>query len=256
MTGTTARPEQRFSGVREVAMFNWPLYAAGISAAAAGWGLSRRLTGAPAALVRTGTLGAAGLLATSTLATWSVYDRSELRSFDWLPDLLPDGPGDHLVVSTGLDEASGPIAARWPDGRQLIADLFDPELMTEGSIRRARRHAPPAPGARPGRPDALPAASAALDTVVCLFAAHELRRPADRTALFGECARVLRPGGTLLLVEHLRDGANTAVYGPGAWHFLSRGTWLGHAAEAGLRTARERRIAGLVTAFAFRKAAS
>ncbi|MET8546651.1 hypothetical protein ABZW03_39465, partial [Kitasatospora sp. NPDC004799] len=58
------------------------------------------------------------------------------------------------------------------------------------------------------------------------------------------------------LVEHLRDAANTAVYGPGAWHFLPRGTWLRHAAEAGLRRAAERRIAGLVTAFAFRKPAS
>ncbi|MBV6701679.1 hypothetical protein [Kitasatospora aureofaciens] len=56
----------------------------------------------------------------------------------------------------------------------------------------------------------------------------------------------------MLFDEHLRDAANTAVYGPGAWHFLTRGTWLAHAAEAGLQPAAERRIAGLVTAFAFR----
>lgn len=244
---------RRLSGVAEVARYNWPLYAAGSLTAAVGIALSRRLTGAPAAVARIGALAATGLLTSSTLATWCVYDRSELRSLDWLPDLLPDGPGDHLIVSTGLDEASLPFAARWPDGRQLTADLYDPDRMTEGSIRRARRKVAPVPGTLPGRPDALPAGGAELDTVVCLFSAHELRRPVDRAALFGECVRVLRPGGTLLLVEHLRDTANAAVYGPGAWHFRTRRTWLDHAVGAGLRPAGERRIAGLVTAFAFRR---
>jgi ubiquinone/menaquinone biosynthesis C-methylase UbiE len=87
--------------------------------------------------------------------------------------------------------------------------------------------------------------------VFLIFAAHELRRAKDREQLFEECARVLRPGGRLILVEHLRDAANTAVFGPGAWHFLPRAEWLRLAAHAGLRPEAERRIAGLVTALAF-----
>ncbi|MER6394862.1 class I SAM-dependent methyltransferase [Kitasatospora sp. NPDC001603] len=247
-----AGPARRPSGVREVIRYNWPMYAAGAVTAATGWALARRLPARPAALARAASAGAAALLTTSTLATWHVYDRSELHSYDWLSELLPDGPGDHLVVCTGLDEASRPIAARYPTARQLVADLYDPALTTEGSIRRARRHAPPAPGTVSARPDALPAATGSLDTVLTVLAAHELRRPADRTALFTEAVRTLRPGGTLLLVEHLRDLANTAAYGPGAWHFQPRATWLRHAAEAGLHPAAERRIATLITAFAFR----
>lgn len=245
----------RPSGVREVVRYNWPLYAAGALTVAVGGVLARRLSGPAAALARTAATTAAGYLAVSTLATWCAYDRSELHRYDWLPALLPGGAGDHLVISTGLDEASRPLADRHPTARRWVADLYDPALTSSGSIRRARRHAPPAPGATPARPDALPAETGALDTVFAVFAAHELRRPADRTALFTEAARTLRPGGTLLLVEHLRDAANTAVYGPGAWHFLPRATWLRHAAEAGLHPAAERRIAGLVTAFAFRKPA-
>ncbi|MFG2908033.1 class I SAM-dependent methyltransferase [Kitasatospora sp. NPDC048286] len=243
----------RPSGVREVVRYNWPMYAAGALTVVAAGALARRLPGPAAALARTAAATAAGYLAVSTLATWCVYDRSELHRYDWLPALLPDGPGDHLVVSTGLDEASRPIAERHPTARRRVADLYDPALTSSGSIRRARRHAPPTPGGIPARPGALPAGTGELDTVFAVFAAHELRRPADRTALFTEAARALRPGGTLLLVEHLRDAANTAVYGPGAWHFLPRATWLRHAAEAGLRPAAERRIAGLVTAFTFRK---
>ncbi|MGW6918951.1 class I SAM-dependent methyltransferase [Kitasatospora sp. NPDC054939] len=242
--------------MREVIGYNWPLYAGGVLAVAGGWALARRLPGPAARLARAGTLAAGWLLAGSAAATWYVYDRSELYGYAWLDDLLPDGPGRHLVVSAGLDEASRPVAARHPGAPQLIADLYDPALMTEGSIRRARRRVPPLPGTVAARPTGLPAPTASLDSVLVVLAAHELRRAADRAALFAETARVLRPGGTLVLVEHLRDAANTAVYGPGAWHFLPRSTWLGHAAAAGLHPAAERRIAALVTAFAFRRSES
>ncbi|MFE2721601.1 class I SAM-dependent methyltransferase [Kitasatospora sp. NPDC059327] len=250
-----AHRHRRPSGVREVIGFNWPLYAAGALAAGGGWALARRLPPPAARLVRAGAVTAGWLLAAGTAATWCVYDRSELHGYAWLDDLLPDGPGRHLVVSAGLDEASRPVAARHPDAPQRTADLYDPALMTEGSIRRARRRVPPEPGGLPARPGALPAATTSLDSVLAVFSAHELRRAADRAALFAEAARVLRPDGTFVVVEHLRDAANLAVYGPGAWHFLPRAAWLGHAAAAGLRPVAERRIAGLVTAFAFRRAA-
>ncbi|MFD7709787.1 hypothetical protein [Streptomyces sp. NPDC059786] len=43
------------------------------------------------------------------------------------------------------------------------------------------------------------------------------------------------------------------MFGPGAWHFLPRAEWLRLAAHAGLRPTAERRLAHLVTAFAFTK---
>ncbi|GAA2752018.1 class I SAM-dependent methyltransferase [Kitasatospora cinereorecta] len=250
-TGTGPDEQARFSGVREVLTYNWPMYAAGCLAVGAGLAISYRLPRPAARLARAGAAAAAALLTSSTAATWWVYDQSELRTFDWLEDLLPAGPGEHLVVSSGLDEASRPVAARWPEHPQKVVDLYDRATMTEGSIRRARRRVPPVPGTLAGRLDRLPAATGSVDTVLVVFAAHELRRADDRQKLFAEFARVLRPGGRLVLVEHLRDAANTAVYGPGAQHFFPRRTWLDAAAGAGLGPVAERRIGVLVTAFAF-----
>ncbi|MGW6984042.1 class I SAM-dependent methyltransferase [Streptomyces sp. NPDC054932] len=253
MSAPTAPEAPRPSGVREVIGYNWPLYAGGLSAMAAGLALAPRLPRVPATLARTGALTAAALLIGSTAASWWVYDRSGLYSLDWLSDLLPDGPGDHLVIATGLDETSRLLSDRHPRTTQTVVDLYDPAVTTEGSIRRARRRVPPRPGTLPGSSSRLPVATGSQHTVFAVFAAHELRLAADREALFAEITRTLRPGGTLVLVEHLRDGANTAAFGPGAWHFMPRREWLRLAHSAGLRAVAETKIATLVTAFAFQR---
>ncbi|MFI6874438.1 class I SAM-dependent methyltransferase [Streptomyces sp. NPDC050400] len=246
-------PEQRHSGARDVIVYNWPQYAAGLATAVAAATVAGRLPRPIRDFARIGSAAALTLLGTATAASWYVYDRSDLYTYDWLAALLPRTPSSYLVVSCGLDEVSASLAARWPAARQSAVDLYDPTLTDEGSIRRARRRVPPPAHAVAGRPGALPLPSAGTNAVLLVFAAHELRRARDREELFAECARVLRPGGTLIVTEHLRDAANTAAFGPGAWHFLPRAEWLRLAAHAGLHQAAERRLARLVTAFAFTK---
>jgi len=157
------------------------------------------------------------------------------------------------VVSTGLDELSLTLRRLFPHASAVLLDLYDPRLTRAGSIRRARALVPPPPEVRPARPDALPVPAATLDVVFVVFAAHELRAADQRRALFAEIARTLRTGGRLLLVEHCRDAANVAAYGPGAWHFYPRREWLRLGRGAGLVPAGEKTMTPLVHALAFQK---
>ena len=88
------------------------------------------------------------------------------------------------------------------------------------------------------------------DRVVLAMAAHETHG-ADRTALFQAVAGSLGPSGRVVVVEHLRDAANMAAFGPGAWHFSTRDAWLDVAAAAGLGLANEAQLNPWVRGFVF-----
>lgn len=232
------------TGVARIVRYNWPQYTAvaavllGLAALPWPW----RLLALP------GTVG----VAVSLAASWWVYDHSRLYDWRWVLDLLP-APRRYAVVSTGLDEISPALRRLLPGAEPTLLDCYDPTVMTEASIRRARRLTPPPAGSVRSDVTALPVAAAHLDAVFVAFAAHELRVPAQRQALFAEVARVLRPGGHLVLVEHCREAATIAVYGPGAWHFYPRREWLRLAREARLAPAAEATMTPLVRALAFRR---
>jgi hypothetical protein len=131
-------------------------------------------------------------------------------------------------------------------------DVFDAGARNARSILRARRRAglatPPS-----GGPVRLPAADGSVGAVFLVFAAHEVRRPSARRRLFDEVARVLRPHGAALLVEHVRDVANALAFGPGALHFAAAATWRRCARDAGLAIDVERRVTPFVRVLRLRR---
>jgi SAM-dependent methyltransferase len=156
------------------------------------------------------------------------------------------------TIHAGLDAEveldavlAGPCVAR--------LDIFDASFMTSPSIARARARTPSVRQASSCSPTALALESEACDAIVVAFTAHEIRDRRAREAFFDELHRSLRPGGRVLIVEHLRDWANFLVYGPGALHFVSRSEWLRLAARAKLAVASETRITPWVMALALER---
>lgn len=248
-------PRGPLAGVREIIRFNRPQYAAAAATLAAGAMVlalidcSAQIRG----LLIVGMALAAWWALASLVASYWVYDASGLMRWTWLRGLLDVSPVAWANLHAGLDESSAALAAMFPGSNGVVLDIYDPAEMTEPSIARARAEARPAPPAQRCRAGALPLPGGSVDAVFLLFCAHELRRRSSRGALFKEVRRVLTPGGSLVVVEHLRDAANFAAFGPGFLHFLSRRAWHRDPRAAGLVLVDERRFTPFVRTFVWRR---
>lgn len=235
----------RYEGMLQILRYNLPMYAAALAGCLA-VALALAFLPIPRPLAALAALGTAAALfwsVASLLASHYVYDLSPLSGWSWLAGLLQAAPRRWAGLHAGLDETFGALERLFPQGGAIL-DLYDPREMTEPSIERARRIS--LTPATPADFRALPFPDGALDAVFLIFAAHELRRPESRLLLFREIARSLAPGGRVVLVEHLRDGRNFLVFGPGFVHFLARREWLRLARESGLAVLRESRITPFV----------
>ncbi len=183
----------------------------------------------------------------SLLASWWIYDLSDLRRWDWLQRLVPPQGKTWLYVHTGLDECGYQFRKQDERGQGVIIDTYSPAVMTEPSIKIAR--AGTALIRRPDaacRWDAWPVRQNCFNICYFILAAHELRDRAERLGLFNEAARSLAQGGKLVLVEHARDFLNFLAFGPGFTHFWPTAEWDSLAGEAGLTCTHKGRKAGFI----------
>jgi SAM-dependent methyltransferase len=247
-----AHPKQkarrRFDGLLQIARFNWSQYVGGavVVLAAGAW----LWFGEPSPTwLRSGVwvvmLLAAWWSSASLVASHWIYDVSELYQWTWIPSALPATPRHWLNLHAGLDESSATLCELLPDSSGRTCDFFDAAEMSEPSIQRARAEQATLPTGRI-RFGEFPFPAAAFDTIFILFAAHELRRAASREGFFREIRRVLAPAGTVLVVEHARDLANFAAFGPGFFHFMPGNEWKRLAKIAGLEVVRESRMTPFV----------
>jgi SAM-dependent methyltransferase len=147
------------------------------------------------------------------------------------------------------------LVAKFPGANFQTLDIFDPQVMTEPSISIARRIKSFPVHAAAAHYDALPCASGSFEAAFLFFAAHELRRHDQRVLLFKEVARIVMPGGSIILVEHARDLWNFLAFGPGAFHFFSQRVWRSATFEAGLIVHSHRSITPFVHVYSLRKIA-
>ena len=216
----------RFQGVTTIARFNWPFYT--IAGAAVAASLVMIVTG-PVALRITSTIAfvaASYFLFVSLAVSHQVYDRSDLYRWSWLRRALEGmAPAQIAFCHCGFDETSHALRHYLVGTRWTLLDHFDDKRMSESSIRRARKMFPLAPDTQPATFDEWPVPTGTVDVVFSLLAIHELRSEKERTAWFSEAQRCLTNQGRIILVEHTRDFANFAAFGPGALHFHSRSSW-------------------------------
>lgn len=237
-----------FQGVWTVMRFNWHLYAVGLGAVLACLGCSAMAPGVWGTVFLIASVGSAAGLIVPIVATWYAYDATGLYDLSWMSQWL-GAEGEGANIHAGFDETTALLEARYPGVRWRVFDFYDASKHTEISIRRARNAQAPHPKTMSIRSTMVPLGDESLDVVVLMLSAHEVRDEEERVAFFRELARVLKPGGTVLVIEHLRDWANIAAYSIGAWHFHSRREWLATFEPAGFVVAEEIRLNWLITSF-------
>jgi len=111
-----------------------------------------------------------------------------------------------LDVASGTGRLPVMVKENWPRLDVTALDLSAPYLA------EARRRLSPWPLARvvQGAAEDIPAADASFDLVTCVYLLHELP-PKVRAKAAAEMARVLKPGGLLVVVDSLVQGDDPAM---------------------------------------------
>ncbi len=197
-------------------------------------------------------VGGVGFYFVGSLAVshW-VYDRSALYGWRWLARFVSKEPGRIVNVHAGFDESTGALRNLYPSAVVTPVDFYDPVRNPEPSIARARRAHPVDPATVRVGLDGWPLATGSADLVVLFLAAHEVRTVADRRRLFGQVRRVCGADARVVVVEHLRDAANFAAYGPGFFHFHSQDAWR-RSFGPGLEVVDEAKITPFIHVFGLR----
>lgn len=223
----TKPQRSQFQGVLNILRFNWDFYLMAL----VGLGFLIFLILWPIApnwlsfLARLGLAGLLYILLASLIASYWIYDVSPLYKWHWLESFLDIKPDHGLNIHAGFDESSEALKAIFPDTALEIADFYNPEKHKEPSIARARAAYPPVLDFKQVNPSELPYQDNSFDAIFLLFAAHEIRDAEERTQFFYELKRILKSGGELILVEHVRDLRNFLAFGPGFMHFYRLSEW-------------------------------
>lgn len=188
-------------------------------------------------------------LTISLLASYWIYDKSEIYT---LPSLKKTNPVTHenwLTINAGFDEITPTLNTQFPNIKLRILDFYDPEKHTESSIGRARSAYPPHPETETITSDHIPAETSSTEKIIAFFSLHEIRNHEERANTFKDLRRTLTDEGELHLTEHLRDLPNLLVYNLGALHFHTKKEWLKTFDESSFAIKSEIKTTPFITTF-------
>jgi SAM-dependent methyltransferase len=180
-----------------------------------------------------------------------VYDFSGFYKFDWLKKVIRNDETVKQIVNinAGFDETSFILESKFPGATLRVFDFYNEKRHTEPAIIRARKVTLFYPDTRRIESGTIPLETGSVDIVFLLSAVHEIRVHEEKVQFLKECHRVIKPGGKVIMVEHLRDFPNFVAFTIGFTHFFSRATWKKAFVQAGFTTFEETKFTPFMSIF-------
>lgn len=243
---------RQYSGTFATALYNWPIFVGSFL-----FGIAALIVSALVQSPLNWLFLMAGFLAflliiNILVASFISYDWGSKREYDRLLELANITEANVVIdITAGKLRGTRGLLTRIKQGHYFVVDIYNAEKMPDHSLRRARDMEPELEAGRriyhrTAKPNSLPIPHKWADVVYCDFSLHELRNAADREAIFIEFARILKPGGKLLLAEHDRDWLNFAAFGPGVFGFYPAASWEAAMETSGLSLVRHEKWRGLI----------
>jgi SAM-dependent methyltransferase len=248
MTGST---RTRFRGLYNIIRFNWPMYIFSMLFFCILITINQYTEGILHILIHIGMILNMIAVLISIIVSTYIYDFSDLYQFKYLLSINPSGT--MLNIHAGFDETSSPLKDTFPLSKLHALDFYNPKKHTERSIRKARKAYPAFPGTISVKTSELPFPDQYAETILLIFAAHEIRNRQERILFFRELSRTLKPDGRIVVTEHLRDWINFLAYTFGFFHFLSRSSWLSAFKASDLKMIDEIKTTPFITTFILEK---
>lgn len=182
-----------------------------------------------------------------------VYDFSAYYNFHWLNTLGVMNDKTKLVVNinAGFDETSFIIEQKFPQAELKVFDFYNAQQHTEPAIKRARKVSQVYPDTQSIASGSIPLKDQSADIIFLLSAAHEIRSNEEKVQFLTECYRLCKPGGKVIMVEHLRDFPNFLAFTIGFTHFFSRSVWKKSFKRAGFTFSDEIKFTAFMSIFSF-----
>lgn len=180
-----------------------------------------------------------------------VYDFSGYYKFDWLKNFVHDTEKEKLIVNinAGFDETSFIIKSKFPESELRVFDFYDSKQHTEPAIVRARKVSLTYPNTQQIVSNSIPLPDSTANIIFLLSAVHEIRSHDEKVQFLKECHRLCKPGGKVIMVEHLRDFPNFLAFTVGFTHFFSRTVWRNAFGRAGFTSFQETKFTPFMSIF-------
>jgi ubiquinone/menaquinone biosynthesis C-methylase UbiE len=238
----------RYGGTLGYVKAHWPAYALGYGGAFLAGAM---IISVSAMLGWYGfiTLSLAALLILVYFFIVSLWAAHRLYDDQVIPEMLVNlggiGPEGSIVdINAGTRLTAIGLSRRLSTGRVIVIDVYNPQLTPGKALTRIHQRgehyqSDPRISWHDGSIDLLPLPDGSAETVTLVETASQLWQQGDRDCLIQEIARVLAPGGRLLLAERVASPTNLLVMGPLALRLKSLEYWRKLLEAAALQVNRE-----------------